>query len=67
MAFKIEHTYSKDEILELYLNSIYFGNGYYCVGDACEGYFSKEPREMTDSECTMLGEFPTHLPPMRRR
>ena len=58
MAFKIEHTYSKDEILELYLNSIYFGNGYYCVGDACEGYFGKTPREMTDSECTMLAGIP---------
>ena len=38
MAFKIESELDKDKILELYVNSIYFGNGYQCVGDACQAY-----------------------------
>ncbi|MBM6752628.1 transglycosylase domain-containing protein [Mediterraneibacter glycyrrhizinilyticus] len=39
MAFQIESVLDKDKILELYVNSIFFGNGYYCVADASEGYF----------------------------
>lgn len=35
MSFEIEKKYSKDEILELYVNTIYFGNGYYNIKDAC--------------------------------
>ena len=58
MAVLIEHEYSKDEILELYVNIIYFGDGYYNVKDACEGYFGKLPCEMTDCECTMLAGVP---------
>ena len=58
MAFRLERTYSKDEILELYVNSIYFGDGYYCVRDASEGYFGKEPGEMTDDEATLLAGIP---------
>lgn len=58
MAVKIEREYSKDEILELYVNTIYFGDGYYNVKDACEGYFGKTPGEMSDCECTMLAGIP---------
>lgn len=58
MAIKIEQTYTKDEILELYVNSIYFGGGYYCVADASRGYYGKEPSEMNDYECTMLAGVP---------
>jgi membrane peptidoglycan carboxypeptidase len=58
MAIKIEHTYTKNEILELYVNSIYFGDGYYCVRDASQGYFGKEPEEMTLSECALLAGIP---------
>ena len=58
MAWKIEGNYSKDEILELYINTMYFGNGYYNVKDACEGYFDKSPLEMTDGECIMLAGIP---------
>ena len=43
MAFRLESSYTKDEILELYVNSIYFGDGYYCVRDASQGYFGKDP------------------------
>ena len=43
LAMDMELNYSKEEILELYLNSIYFGSGYYGIGQAAEGYFGKEP------------------------
>ena len=58
MAYEIEKKYSKDEILELYINTIYFGNGYYNIKDACEGYFGKSPNEMTAGECIMLAGIP---------
>lgn len=58
MAFNLERHYSKDRILELYVNSIYFGDGYYCVRSASLGYFGKEPRDMTDYECTLLAGIP---------
>lgn len=58
MALKIESEFSKSEILELYVNVIYFGDGYYNVKDACGGYFGKEPSEMNDCECTMLAGIP---------
>ena len=58
MAFKIEKNYDKDEILELYINTIYFGNGYYNIKDAAMGYFGKLPKDMTDSECIMLAGIP---------
>ena len=58
MAYEIEKNYSKDEILELYINTIYFGNGYYNIKDACEGYFEKSPNEMTAGECRMLAGIP---------
>lgn len=58
VAFELERTYSKDEIFELYVNTIYFGDGYYCVKDASLGYFGKEPEQMTDYECTLLAGIP---------
>lgn len=58
MAFKLEKEYSKDEILELYVNSIYFGDGYDCVADASRGYFGKEPQKMNGYESTMLAGIP---------
>jgi len=58
MAFRLESSYTKDEILELYLNSIYFGDGYYCVRDASQGYFGKDPIDMTDYESTLLAGIP---------
>ncbi len=58
MAFDLERSYSKEEILELYVNSIYFGNGYYCVREASLGYFGKEPWEMDDYESTLLAGIP---------
>ena len=58
MAWKIEANYSKEDIFELYVNSIYFGNGYYTVKEACKGYFNKDISEMTDYECIMLAGIP---------
>lgn len=58
MAFNLEKNYSKEEILELYVNSIYFGNGYYSVAEASEGYFGKAPSEMTEYESTLLAGIP---------
>ena len=58
MAFEIEKEYDKDQILELYLNTSYFGDGYYTVKEACKGYFNKELNEMTDYECILLAGIP---------
>lgn len=58
MAFAIEKHYGKDEILELYVNTIYYGSGYYGVFDASQGYFGKAPSEMTDYESTLLAGLP---------
>lgn len=58
LAFDLEENYSKDEILELYVNSIYFGDGYYNVGQASAGYFGKEPSEMSEYESTLLAGIP---------
>ena len=58
MAFEIEKYYDKDEILELYINTIYFGNGYYNIKDAAKGYFGKELDELTDGEWIMLAGIP---------
>ena len=58
MAFALERSYSKEEILELYVNSIYFGNGCYSVREASLSYFGKEPSEMDDYESTLLAGIP---------
>ena len=58
MAFALENQYGKDDILELYVNIIYFGSGYYGVYDASQGYFGKAPSEMTDYESTLLAGIP---------
>lgn len=58
MSFEIEKNYEKDEILELYLNTSYFGNGYETLKEACKGYFNKELNEMTDNEATLLAGVP---------
>ncbi len=58
MAFEIEKNCDKDTILELYLNTSYFGDGYYCVSEASIGYFDKEPIDMTRNEASMLAGIP---------
>lgn len=58
VAMDIEKSYDKDEIFELYVNTIYFGAGYYNIYDASKGYFGKSPRELNGYECTMLAGIP---------
>ncbi|MDO4442969.1 MAG: transglycosylase domain-containing protein [Slackia sp.] len=58
MAFDIERSLSKDDILELYVNSIYFGDGYYGIGPACYGYLGKHACDMNDWESTLLAGTP---------
>ena len=58
LAMDMELNYSKDEILELYLNTIYFGSGYYGIKEASEGYFGKEPAMLALPEAAMLAGIP---------
>lgn len=57
-AFSLESGLTKKEIFELYVNTIYFGSGYYGIGEAAEGYFDKSPSELTEYECAMLAGLP---------
>src|SRR3954452_6552825 len=54
LAAHIEHEYSKDEILELYLNKVYFGDGLYGVEAASRGYFAKHANALTVDEAALL-------------
>lgn len=54
MASEIEKEYSKQEIMEFYCNSNYYGNGCYGVGSASRFYFGKNTSELTLAECAML-------------
>lgn len=57
-AWDLERRYSKDEILELYVNSIYFGSGCYNVATASQTYFGVEPEQMTAEQATLLAGIP---------
>lgn len=54
----LEKNYTKDEIFELYVNISYFGDGYYGIGEAAQGYFNKLPKDMTLAECTLIAGIP---------
>ena len=58
LAIKIEHELSKEEIIERYLNEISYGNNYYGVKTAANGYFHKELSELTLKEMAMLVGIP---------
>lgn len=57
-AYELEKNYSKDEIFALYVNSSYFGDGYYNIYDASMGYFSKEPKDLDLNEASILAGIP---------
>lgn len=57
-ALELESQYTKEEIFELYANTIYFGKGYYGIYQASVGYFGKEPLELMDYECAVLAGIP---------
>ena len=54
IAIRVEEEYTKDEIFELYLNQVYFGNGVYGIGTASEFYFKKPARKLTLAEGATL-------------
>ena len=58
LAIEIERKYTKDEILENYLNTIYFGNGSYGIKNASMKYFDKEPKDLTVAEAAILASIP---------
>lgn len=58
LALDMEANYSKGEILELYLNTIYYGSNYYGIGPAARGYFDKKPSELKLPEAAMLAGTP---------
>ncbi|MBN2364366.1 PBP1A family penicillin-binding protein [candidate division WOR-3 bacterium] len=58
LAREIERNFSKNEILELYLNEIYFGQGAYGVKAAAKRYFNKDLSELTLAECALIAGIP---------
>lgn len=58
LAIKLEQNYSKEQILEMYLNKIYYGRGAYGIKTAAETYFQKELDELTVSEAALLAGLP---------
>lgn len=58
LAIKLEYKCTKDEILEMYLNVIYYGSGAYGIADASAEYFNKNVSDLTLSECAMLAGLP---------
>lgn len=58
LAIQLEQKYSKDEILEMYLNKIYFGSGAYGVATAAKTYFNKPLQDLTPAEAALLAGLP---------
>ena len=58
LAYDLENKYEKDEILELYINTLYFGDGYTGIYEASLGYYDKIPKDLSFSEATMLAGLP---------
>ena len=54
VAIRLEQNLTKDQIMNYYLNRIYFGKGYFGVGAAARGYFGKDAANMTVPECALL-------------
>jgi penicillin-binding protein 1A len=68
VALEIEKHYNKDKILELYLNRVYFGNGFFGAEAAAKGYFGKRAKDVNVSEAAMLAGLlrsPDRLSPWR--
>ena len=57
-AYDLEKNYSKKEIFELYVNTSYFGEGFYGINDASYGYYNKSPKELNLDEASMLAGVP---------
>ena len=74
LAMRIEHHFNKQQILEFYLNRIYFGSGFHGIRSAALGYFGKEPKDLSVGECASLvtliknptGRSPINAPEVNR-
>ncbi len=60
VAMEMEKKYTKDQILEFYLNSIYFSNGYYGIEAAAKGYFSSSCKDLSLSQLCFLASIPNN-------
>ena len=60
IAWNLEKKYTKDEIIEFYLNNIYFGNGYYGIQSASRGYFNRDVGDLDLSEIAFLCAIPNN-------
>ena len=60
MAVEMEKKYSKEQILEFYLNNVYYANGYYGIQAASQGYFRKDAKNLTMSEAAFLSAIPNN-------
>ncbi|WP_413818357.1 transglycosylase domain-containing protein [Trichlorobacter sp.] len=58
MALEYEKQYTKRQILEMYLNEIYYGNGAWGIAQAARLYFDKNPEQLSDAECALLAGVP---------
>ena len=54
MAFRLEWEYSKDELLELYLNCIYFGENCYGIKEASDHYYGVDPEHLSEDQSASL-------------
>ena len=60
IATELENKYSKNQILEFYLNNIYFGNGYYGIQSAARGYFDRDVESLSLSQIAFLCAIPNN-------
>lgn len=58
LAYRLERLYTKEEVLEMYVNAIYYGDGNTGIGMASENYFNKSPKDLTFDEATLLAGLP---------
>jgi len=70
VAWEVEHRLSKEEILELYLNRVFFGSGFYGAEAAAQGYFGKPAAQLNLADAALIAGLlrsPNHLSPWRNR
>ncbi len=58
LASEMEHYYSKEEILTMYLNTVYYGHNYYGIYEAAHGYFGTSPSRLTLGQSALLAALP---------
>ena len=57
-AYDLEKNYTKNQIFEIYVNTAYFGDGFYGIYDASHGYYDKDPKDLNLDEASMLAGVP---------